>query len=331
MSDNCFHVWIYPLKHYCKYAVEPYTLCGIEFDVRSRGQSYRFASECNDACLNELISAIDRFADGQMTESEELRFPVPWIAGETVVYRYSFRLNAKKGFGIFRWKEEQFASKYDFTCRMSKSEVLSMREQLLEQRATLDLDSLGKIPLYVFDLPDKDCTQYTSAGQLQKALDMLCVGKTIKALYVSAQNYAEPLSAKPNRVDCHLSPDLYVRLEDKLIQIRICGFGLFQMRVFEGTDVSTAVPRYDFIRDAGNEFCDIRELFTIRYADSKIEKVTVDGTADYYLAPADLDPSKLGDPIELPCKVTLLLENGNRLSMHGGEEDFTVSAEHGGT
>ena len=329
MNDNHFRVRIYPLKSYCKYAVEAYTLCGIEFDVQSHGQSYRFASECNDACLDELISAIDRFADGRMTESEELRFLVPWIAGETVVYRYSFRLNAKKGFGIFRWKEEQFASKYDFTYRMSKPEVLSMREQLLGQRAKLDWDSLGKIPLYVFDLPDKDCTRYDSAGKLQKALDMLCVGKTIKALYVSAQNYAEPLSAKPNRVDYYLGPELYVQLEDTLIQMLIHGFGLFEMRVFENTDVSTAVPRYDFIRDADNEFCDIRALFTIRYSGSKIEKVTVDGTADSCLVAADLDPSKLGNPIELPYQVTLSLENGNLLSLRGGEEDFTVSTVRG--
>lgn len=58
-----------------------------------------------------------------------------------------------------------------------------------------------------------------------------------------------------------------------------------------------------------------------------VEEYSVDITIYWPWAARGFDKSKLGDPIELPENLHLELENGNRLSFPGRDDDFVIKIE----
>ena len=65
----------------------------------------------------------------------------------------------------------------------------------------------------------------------------------------------------------------------------------------------------------------------LAYLNSKVEAVSVDITTYWPWSARGFDESKLGDHIELPENLHLELENGNRFSFLGFDDDFVIKIE----
>ena len=319
-------VKITPLKHYNKYALSSHILCEIDFSIKLDGDIHCFRSESSNQCIKELLSEIDSYLSGKLSPDTELCYYVPWIMGNHCVYPYSFKINSPNSWS-FRYKRNQNDDAFDFQCDISKDDILSMREQIEEQFSKIDWDSLGKTPLYTFALSDRAFEWCYSAKAFCKSLNHVCRGKHIKAIYVSATNYANPLRiVEENYVNYYVGSELIIELEDVLLDLLICAEGLFQWRVFNKSEYTSTGPTLKFIEDGDEEFCDIGNVygaFKVDYTAS-IDKICVEDTEDWPWRAKGFDESQLGNPVELPKTILFELSNHYTLSLHGLDDDFAI-------
>lgn len=323
--SKTFEIKIEPYEFYNKYASQDYILCGISFNFFD-DEKHSFRSECSNRCLSEIMSAIDGYLNGKIEKDTELYYDVPWILGGDG-YPFSFKINVQEKQWIFRYKKLANAADFTFVYPMSEEDVRSMRAQIESEYAKMDWQSLGKSELYNFDLPPKDFEWCYSAKAFHNALNELCRGKQIKSIYVSATNYANPLSVSENCVNYYVGSEIFIQLDGVLLNLLIFAGGLFKWRVFDNSEVSVAGPRLDFIQDGDVEFCEIQDVykaFSLEYRNTRIEQVIVRDTDSWPWDANGFDESQLGDPIELPEEVFLKLENGNTLSFVGWDDDFAI-------
>ena len=324
MSDR-ITVKITPLQYYNKYASSDYILCGIDFDINCNGSNYHFCSESSNNCIKEFLSEIEDYLSGKLSPDTELCYYVPWIMGNHCVYPYSFKINSLDSWS-FRYKRNQNDAEFDFECDISKDDVLSLQAQIKEQFSKIDWDSLGQTPLYTFDFPDKEFEWCYSAKAFCKSLNNLCLGKSIKTIYVSATNYADPLRVEENYVNYYVGSELIIQFDDILLDLLIFAGGLFKWRWFDSNEYTMSGPTLKFIDDGDEEFCDIGNVYGAFKADytTKISAISVNDTEYWPWSAKGFDKSKLGDPIELPETILFELSNNYTLSLHGWDDDFAI-------
>lgn len=317
-------VKINPLPHYNKYDSSDYVLCGIDFYITCNRTNHHFCSESSNNCIKELLNEIEDYLSGKLSSDTELCYYVPWIAGNHC-YPYSFKINSLDSWS-FRYKRNQNDAEFDFECDISKDDVLSLQAQIKEQFSKIDWDSLGQTPLYTFDFPDKEFEWCYSAKAFCKSLNNLCLGKSIKTIYVSATNYADPLRVEENYVHYYVGSELIIQFDDILLDLLIFAGGLFRWRWFDSNEYTMSGPTIKFIDDGDEEFCDIGNAYGAFKADytTKISAISVNDTEYWPWSAKGFDKSKLGDPIELPETILFELSNNYTLSLHGWDDDFTI-------
>lgn len=324
MNDR-ITVKITPLQYYNKYALSDYILCRIDFDINCNGTDHHFYSESSNNCIKKLLTEIDDYLSGKLSPDTELCYNVPWIMGNDCVYPYSFKINSSDSWS-FGYKRNPNDAEFDFECEINRNDVISMREQIKEQFFKIDWDSLGKTPLYTFDFPDKDFEWCYSAKAFCESLNKLCLGKSIKTIYVSATNYADPLRVKENYVNYYVGSELIIQFDDILLDLLIFAEGLFKWRVFDKSEYTSTGPTLKFIEDGDEEFCDIGNVYGAFKADYTvvINKVSVNKTNCWPWDANGFDETKLGNPIELPGVILFHLSNNYILSLHGWDDDFAI-------
>lgn len=322
---NTITVKITPLQYYNKYASSDYILCRVDFDINFNGSNHHFRSESSNNCIKELLSEIEDYLSGKLSPDTELCYYVPWIMGDHCVYPYSFKINSSDSWS-FRYKRNQNDAEFDFECEINRNDVISMRNQIKEQFSKIDWDSLGKTPLYTFDFSDKDFEWCYSAKAFFESLNKLCLGKSIKTIYVSATNYADPLHVEENYVNYYVGSELIIQFEDILLDLLIFAEGLFKWRVFDKSEYTSNGPILKFIEDGDEEFCDIGNVYGAFKADytAVINEVQVDKTDCWPWEANGFDESKLGNPIELPETILFRLSNNYTLALHGWDDDFAI-------
>lgn len=324
MADKII-IKISPLPYYNKYASSDYILCGIDFDIKHNGINHHFRSESSNNCIKELLSEIKDYLSSELSPNTELCYDVPWIMGNYCVYPYSFKINSLSSWS-FRYKRNQNDADFDFECEINRETVISMRDQIEEQFSKIDWDSLGKTPLYTFEFPDRDFEWCYSAKAFCESLNKLCLGKSIKAIYVSAANYADPLRVDENYVNYYVGSELIIEFEDTLLDLLIFAEGLFRWRVFDKSEYTSTGPNLKFIEDGDEEFCAIGNVYGAFRADytAVINKISVNKTDCWPWDAKGFDESKLGSPVELPEAIHLHLDNGCILSLRGLMDDFAI-------
>ena len=323
-------VKIVPLPQYIKYERNSYTLCGIEFVFDCDGELRSFRSESSDTCIRELMSEIDDYLMGVWKTDTPLCYYIPWIAGNFCVYPYSFLACPAKDTWEFRYKRNQNDAKYEFVCELTRRDVISLRSQLAEQYAALDWQEQGKTELWQIVLQERPRNICYSAKELADVLDAHCRGKQIKAMFVSANNYEDPLRVEENFVNYYVGEKLFIQLEDSLVDLRIHAQGLFECRVFRKDEFRLEGPISKCIEDGNNELCmlgNVYGMFTVPYIDVDIQRVKVEAIGYLLWQLKGFDKSKLGDPVELPSVIYLELENGYTLSLHGWDDDFAIKLQ----
>ena len=324
MTDR-MKIEIKPLPFYNRYASSEDILCGVDFFVMQNGQEYHFRSESSKDSIKRFLAEIEAYLSDKLSEGTELYYPVPWIMGEEIVYPYSFLVKDVDSW-IFRYKRNQCDEAFDFECDLDRNDVLSMQKQILQQFSEMDWDSLGETEIYRFDFPEKEFEWCYSAKALSNALNKLCGGKSIQKIYVSAENYADPLSTEENYVNYYLGSEILLQLEGLLVELLILAEGLFQWRVFENEEYKVVGPTLRFIEDE-EDFCDIGNVygeFTGEYTGCYIEQIIVERIDCWPWEPQNFDESKLGKPVELPKMIRIYLSNSYVLSLCGYDDDFAI-------
>ena len=324
--SNSIKVTVSTLPNYCRYTSSDYILCGLDFYILRDGIEHHYSSQSSNTCLQELLTEIDDYLLGRIAQKTELFYFVPWIMGNHIVYPYSFMIKSEN-FWTFRYKRNQNDKNFDFTCDISKAEIISLKKQLTEQYAKIDWDSLGKTPVYTFDFSEKEFKWCYSAKELCQTLNDICIGQTVKSIFVGAMNYADPLNVRENRVNYYLGSEVIIKTDDILIDLLIHASGLFELRTFNNAEYTMKGPTVKLIDDGHEELCEIGNVygaFKINYTEHSIKKVVVDETNCWPWAAKGFDKSKLGTPVELPEAIHFLLENDHSLSFYGWDDDFLI-------
>ncbi|MBR5270121.1 MAG: hypothetical protein IKU21_06420 [Anaerotignum sp.] len=319
---------INPLPFYNKYVSSEYTLCGIDFFIALNGKEHHFRSESSDTSLKDLLSRIDDYLSGESFDNTELYYPIPWIMGGDLAYPYSFEIKDESTWS-FRYKNNQCDEEFDFVCELDRNDIVSMQLQIQSQFSEMDWDSLGKTEIYRFDFPEKEYEWCYSANAFSDALNKLCVGRSIQKIYVSAADYADPLSVQENYVNYYLDSEVVIQFEGFLLDLLILAEGLFQWRGFQREEYRISGPTLRFI-EGDEDFCDIGDVygeFTGEYRDCGIEQVVVKHTDCRAWKPQDFDESEIGKPVELPKMVCIHLLNGYVLSLYGLDDDFVIKLQ----
>ncbi len=327
MSDR-ITVKIETFEFETRYASQDYVKCGLTIQFGEADREFKI--EFDNKSLGEILSEVEEYFNGGITENTETVYYVPWVVGNHIIYQISFKMDVENKKWLFRYKKSQNDPKFDFICEMSEDDVRSMYDQIKKQYEPIDWDSLGKSELYTFDLPEKEFEWCYSAKDFEIAFGDITRNKEIRAVYVSATNYQGPLRVKENFVNYYVGSEIFIEFDDVLIDLLIHAQGLYKWRYFDKKDVGIVGPRLDFIQDGDEEFCKIGNVynaFELEYLNSKIEAVSVDVTTYWPWEARGFDKSKLGDPIELPENLHLQLANGNILSFLGWDDDFVIKIE----
>ncbi|MBO4953934.1 MAG: hypothetical protein J6D04_02150 [Clostridia bacterium] len=316
---NKLTVHIHPITQYLKSQKCDYTLCRIDFDFNYHGPVEHFEAECNNLCLQKMIKNLDTFLSGKR-EPKEFHYEIPWIIGEDCVYRYSFKPVSKDCLA-FLFKLNEYM---EFKCHLNKDEVLSLRNQLQEELKKADWDSFGKAPLYTFSFPEKPFSWCYSAQELCENLKSFCSGKCIRGLYVSAQNYSDPVQTHENWVDYYLGSEVIVQLDDVLLDLMIHAEGLVEWRSFATSEYTLNGPTVKQVNDWDEEFCKLGNawgVFTSNYTDTPILDIRITETKCFPWYAKGFDESKIKS---LPKEIAFLLSNDHSLTLYGVDDDFVI-------
>ncbi len=284
----------------------------------------------NEKSLLNIISVVEDFFEGRIIQDTEIRLLAPWHMGKLILYPNSFYIDSKSKTWTYRFKRDEGSEDFDFVYPLGEEQLRSMYKQLKEQYRSLHWDLLGKLSSYTFDFPERPFEWCYSAEQLRREIESLAKGNQIKAVFVSAGNYIDPLNVKENFVNYFCNSEVLIQLENCFIDLEVCARGLFMYRFFDISEASVNGPSLDFIRGRDSQMCEIQDayqMFKLEYKNSDIKQVTVDTTDYYPWVARGFDKSKLGDTIELPENLNLKLANGNTLSFHGRDDDFAIKIE----
>ena len=319
---------IEPNKFETRYATQDYVKCGLSIKFKKEDREFKLWFDSKS--LAEIISEIEMYFSGEITENTDTVYYVPWVIGNFIIYQITFMIDVEKNKWFFRHKKSQNDAEFDFIYEMSENEVRSMYEQIKSQYDAIDWDNIGKSEIYTFNFPDTEFEWCYSAKGFEAALSSVSKGKEICAIYVSAMNYSDPLRVKTNFVNYYHGSEVIVELNDFVIDLLIHAHGLYQWRRFDKKDVDLVGPQLKFIDDGDEEFCklgNVYDAFELEYLNSKVSTVKVDATSYWPWAARGFDKSKLGDPIDIPENLHFNLANGNTLSFLGWDDDFVIKIE----
>lgn len=309
-----------------KYASQEYTKCGLFIRFEDVDREFRLVFDSRSIC--EMISEIDMYFRGDITEGTEAVYYPPWIVGNFIIYPITYWIDPKNKTWLFRHKKSQNDPEFDFLYSLTEDDIRSIQNQLKKQYDAISWDSLGRVNLYSFDLPDKSFDWCYSAKMFQKKLTELCMNKEIKAVYVSSLNYSSPLHVGKNTVNYYLGSEVLVELDDIVLDLLIHAEGLFEWRFFSKKEIKLIGPTLDFIEDGKNTFCKVESAyhaFECEYCASCIQKISVGETTFWPWTPCGFDQTKLGSPVEVPQSLWFHLKNGNALSFIGRHDDFVIA------
>ena len=312
-----------------RYASQEYVECGLSIHFEETGREFKFVFD--NGSLKEILSEVDMYFNGAISQNTETVYFVPWVAGNCVVYPLTFLIDVEKRTWLFRYKSCQNNSDFDYIYEMNEDEVRSMYNQIKKQYEAIAWNVLGKSELYTFDFSEKEYQWCYSAKRFEALFAEIAFNQEIRAIYVSAANYRDPLKVEENFVNYYIGSEIVIELDDIIIDLLIYAQGLYQWRCFDKKDVAIIGPRLDFIEDGDEEFCKIEDVyhaFEFEYLNSRIKAVSVEKTSYIPWCPHGFDKSKLDDPIELPENLIFELENGNRLSFLGWDDDFVIKIEN---
>ena len=215
-GESKIKVEINPLHFYGEHDSCDYTLCCLDFYLNLNGEEYHFISQSSNNCISDLLKDIEKYLSGQLITNTELCYYIPWVFGNHCIYPYSFKVKDYNTW-TFRYKRNQNDTEFDFECDISKNDIISMQKQIKYQFAKIDWEALGKSELYTFDFAETEFEWCYSANDFKKTLNKLCVGHSIKKIYVSATNYFEPLQVDENYVNYFMGSELIIQFDDFLI------------------------------------------------------------------------------------------------------------------
>ena len=288
----------------------------------------------NDKVIIGIIKTLEDYFHGKIDSDIVIHLTAPWNMGKGINRPYAFEIDGLRYLWSFNFETPRKLSdgRYIDVIDLSHDQLLSMYNQLTAQFNSFDWRKTGKIPLYRFSTLSKEFEWCYSASVLQRDIEKLAVGQEIKAIYVSAANYLDPLRERENYVNyLDTRSQTIMVLNDEIIELWIYGHGLFSWRHFSINEVNIEGPITDFIRNSETDFCDIgnvHTMFKLEYKGSTIISVSVDDTEYLPWSFTTFDKSKVGDPIEIPEQINFGLENGNILSFRGLDADFSISIKN---
>ncbi len=330
-----FEVHIIPRKHYSEYKSSPYTLTTIQFDIVQDGipfdNGYNGRFECCDIGLRELVEVADDFLANRITKDGCLSFEIPYIAGGFCHYSYYFDIKVaakpEESYWEFKFAPDSSAErKIAYSCRLDRVHIEALRDSLARQIEDFDWENCGKAEYFRFEVPDKPYEWCYSAKRLEGELNDILNGDRLNAIYVNGHNYADPLKVKENYVSYYLGSRVYLDFEQWQIDILAHAMGLFEIRIFERHEVKRT-RSFDRLEDPDNVLCDTGYIFKHSYAGQMVQSVKVKSTKWFPWEACGFDKCKLSDPVELPASLFFDLENKNRLTIAGGDDDFMIKVE----
>ncbi len=333
-----FEISLLPIDHYVKTAGQEYTCAVIRFDIIHDGvrfdNGYDSRYECSLDGLQSIIAAAEEFLAGNITETRELRFVVPYLYGGHDSYRYSFDVIADPSHADDHWV---FHASYGYpaaaySCELSPVQICAVRDSLSAQISDFDWENYGKTEYYTLSAPEKEYRWCYSAKGLEQQLRRMLAGELLESVYVEGMNYAEPLSEKTNAVNYYLGSRVYLRFARHHADIQAHASGLFQMRVFLPEEVvfHKHYGFLDFLVDS-NALCEPKYVFSLNYAGEIVRDVRVISVPYWEWTAKGFDESRVGDPVELPECVSLSLGNGTTLSVIGCNDDFILRMDELGS
>ncbi|MBQ4510581.1 MAG: hypothetical protein II984_07650 [Clostridia bacterium] len=285
----------------------------------------------NDKVIIGILETLEDYFHGRIDSDIDIYLAAPWNMGKGIIKPYAFEIDGLRCLWTFKFETPRQLSdgRYIDAIDLSHDQLLSMYDQLTAQFNSFDWRKIGKIPLYRFSTSNKDFEWCYYASTLQRDIEKLAVGQEIKAIYVSAANYLDPLHERENYVNyLDICSQIIMVLNDEIIELWIYGHGLFSWRHFSINEVNIEGPITDYIRNSNKDFCDIgnvHTMFKLEYKGSTIISVSVDDTEYLPWSFTTFDESKVGDPIEIPEQINFSLENGNCLSFRGLDADFSIT------
>lgn len=326
--ENKITVIIEEFEFNGRYETQNYVECGLAINFNELNCKFNLVFD--NKSLSEILSEIERYFSGEITKNTETVYYIPWMLGDFVIYPITFAIDVEKNKWLFRYKKSQNNEFFDFVYAMSEDDLRSVYDQIKKQYDDIDWNSNGKLDLYTFNLIKKEFEWCYSAKNLEADLNNLCLSKEIRAIYVSAMNYREPLTVRKNFVNYYVGSEIIIEFDDIILDLLIHAQGLYQWRYFEKKDIEIIGPKVKLISNGDMEFCNIHNVynaFNFEYLNSAINSICVDITDCYPWEANSFDESKLSDSIELPENLHFNLVNGNTLSLLGWDDDFVIKID----
>lgn len=330
-----FAISLLPIEQYVKTSTQEWTCAVLRFDIIHDGvrfdNGFDGRYECSLDGLRSIIAAADAFLVGKLSENRQLCFVVPHVYGGHDSYPYSFDVIAEPSHADDHWI---FHASYGeptatYSCELSPAPIRALRDSLAAQISDFDWEDYGKTEYFTLSAPEKEYRWCYSAKGLEKQLRRMLGGDALESVYVEGRNYAEPLKEKQNAVNYYLGSRVYLRFARHHVDIQAHASGLFRIRVFLPDEV-VFHKHYGFLDDR-DALCEPKHVFSLNYAEEVVRDVRV-GSINYRSwTPKGFDESKVGDPVELPQCVSLLLGSGMTLSVIGCDDDFILRMDEPGS
>lgn len=181
---------------------------------------------------------------------------------------------------------------------------------------------------YTFEVPDKPYEWCYSAKQLEETLNACLVGDKLEAVYVSGTNFADPLKLGKDYVNYYCDSRVYLEFESTHVDICANACGLFEIRLFAGSEVRKTFHSEKLKSGRSYEsLCEIACVFQLNYTGETVNQVIVDTVDAWPWDAKGFDETRLGDPIELPYSLAFTFNNGTRLTIRGLDDDFDIKME----
>lgn len=328
---STFSVKLLPRSVYYKHASSNYTLFVLEFHIQVEGEDKLFISECSDSDIQDIIKEADEFEMGNQ-EPGNLFFPIPWIAGNFIVYPFSFYVHTADcdpcKYWTFRYRRNQNDKDFDFQCDLSRDQVIQLRDSLREQFEAFDFSTYGKASLYTFQFQDKPYEWCYSGSSFGNMLNSLCRRHQVVHSFIDANNYTDPLRFSGKLEKYGLNSSLLIQFDNAVLDLVVLSLGLVKYRVFKNDEFSIVGPSCAFIDSSVKQFCECSDLFDNGFTGISVTGVQVESTDYLPWVPKGFEEDRIQDPIDLPEKITFYFENGQKFSVFGViEDEFFMSTK----
>ncbi len=331
-----FDVQLLPIQHCQSYNRAEYKLAVIQFDIVQDGKPFDDGFNGRYGCcrkgLEEIVEVSNDFLAGKFTKDECLWFDVPYIVGNFIGYQYFFDIHVgekpEDNYWEFKVAEgfitaEKRGIKY--TCILNRDQVAALGRSVAEQIDVFDWDNCGKTEFFRFSVPEKPYEWCYSAKQLERTLNDIIPGDRLKAIYVYGEDYFNPLREEDGYWNCY-GPRVCLEFGETYADIMAHAEGLFEIRLFDSSEVIKE-RYYEEMKKPDEELCNIGYVFHLTSEGETIKQINVEATGFWAFDIEGFDKSKVSNPVELPESIVLILENKNKLTITGNQDDFSIKME----